>query len=174
MQPSSYRASSLMEPDFSYPEEGGARRLLPSGQASVPAASNNTPIPVTVDGELDFDAGDQVRDRLDEALAASARGVELDLSGLGFCDCAGLSVLLELRHRALGQGKTVTIRASNPAVDRLLDLVGARELFSAQHSGGAEPCRPMAATLPSPKSAPLPGVGAQRSRLVSLGASGSA
>ncbi|MGW5373259.1 STAS domain-containing protein [Streptomyces sp. NPDC004011] len=133
---------------------------------------------MTVDGELDFDTGDQVRDRLVAALAASARGVELDLSGLDFCDCAGLSVLLELRHRALAQGKTVTIRASNPAVDRLLDRLGARELFSAQRSGGAEPCRatatPAAATLPSPKPAPLPGVGAQRSRLVSLGASGSA
>ncbi|MGW5328116.1 STAS domain-containing protein [Streptomyces sp. NPDC004014] len=174
MQPSSYRASSLMEADFSCPEQDGAGRLLPSGQASAPAASSDTPIPVTVDGDLDFDTGDQVRDRLDAALAASARGVELDLSGLGFCDCAGLSVLLELRHRALGQGKTVTIRASNPAVDRLLDLLGAHELFSAHHSGGAEPCRPMAATLRSPKRASLPGVAAQRSRLVSLGASGSA
>lgn len=174
MQPSSYRASSLMAPDFSCPERGGAGRPLPSGQAAGPSAPSDSRIRVTVRGELDFDTGDQVRERLDEALAASAGGVELDLSGLDFCDCAGLSVLLELRHRALGQGKTVTVRASNPTADRLLDLLGARELFSRQHSGGAEPCRPTAATLPSPKPASLPGVGPQRSRLVSLGASGSA
>ncbi|WP_435279646.1 STAS domain-containing protein [Streptomyces sp. 1222.5] len=80
-------------------------------------------------GELDIVSGDQIRAQLYDALATSTSGIELDLSGLGFCDCAGLSVLLELRHRALTQGKTVAIRAADPTFDRLLHLIGAHELF---------------------------------------------
>ncbi|WP_435280143.1 STAS domain-containing protein [Streptomyces sp. 1222.5] len=80
-------------------------------------------------GELDIVSGDQIRAQLYDALATSTSGIELDLSGLGFCDCAGLSVLLELRRRALTQGKTVAIRAADPAFDRLLHLIGAHELF---------------------------------------------
>jgi len=96
----------------------------------VSSTPSSNPTLVTVRGELDLASGHQVRDRLGKALAASSSGLELDLSGLAFCDCAGLNVMLELRHRALSQGKTVTIRAAGPAVDRLLDLVGVRELFS--------------------------------------------
>ncbi|MFJ8036531.1 STAS domain-containing protein [Streptomyces sp. NPDC096032] len=94
---------------------------------------------VTMLGELDFVSGDQIRTQLSNALATSTSGVELDLSGLSFCDCAGLSVLLELRHRALAQGKTVTIRAADPAFDRLLHLIGAHELFPRPQSRGPQP-----------------------------------
>ncbi|MER6474537.1 STAS domain-containing protein [Streptomyces collinus] len=85
---------------------------------------------VTIRGELDLVSGSQLRGRLSEALAASASGLDLHLSGLRFCDCAGLSVLLELRRWALSEGKTVVIQDTSPAIDRLLDLIGAQDLFS--------------------------------------------
>ncbi|MFF8868335.1 STAS domain-containing protein [Streptomyces sp. NPDC015139] len=90
-------------------------------------------------GELDLASGDQIRPQLYDALAKSTSGIELDLSGLSFCDCAGLSVLLELRHRALTQEKSVTIRAADPAFDRLLHLIGAHELFPRPHSRCPQP-----------------------------------
>ncbi|MFE3636322.1 STAS domain-containing protein [Streptomyces sp. NPDC059168] len=120
---------------------------VPPGPVTVSCASSGCRTRVTVRGELDLDAGRYLRGRLHTALADSACGLDLDLTGLDFCDCAGLGVLLELRQRALGQGRTVTIRAAGPAVDRLLDLVGARKLFAAPHSCPATASRPGAAGL---------------------------
>ncbi|AGS67120.1 hypothetical protein B446_33860 [Streptomyces collinus Tu 365] len=85
---------------------------------------------VTLRGELDLVSGNRLRGRLSEALAASASGLDLHLSGLSFCDCAGLSVLMELRRRALSASKTVVIQDPSPAIDRLLHLIGAQDLFS--------------------------------------------
>ncbi|WP_405550530.1 STAS domain-containing protein [Streptomyces sp. NBC_01171] len=123
---------------------------------------------VTVQGELDLISGNQIRAHLVEALTASANGLELDLSGLSFCDCAGLSVLLDLRQRALSQGKAVTIQAVSPTVDRLLDLTGAQELFSPERSWCTEPASSGAASLPSPKPGAPPSVDVQRARHVSV------
>ncbi|WP_246097681.1 ANTAR domain-containing protein [Streptomyces botrytidirepellens] len=84
---------------------------------------------VSVRGELDY-GGQLLRRDLDEALRRSGSGIDLDLTALEFCDCSGLNVLLGLRQRALGQGKTVTIRGSSPAVERLLDVTDTRDLFA--------------------------------------------
>ena len=89
---------------------------------------------VRVCGELDH-GGRQLERGLDEALACSGSGIDLDLSAIGFCDCSGLNLLLGLRRKALDAGKTVTIRASGPSVDRLLELTGAGELFVHPGSG---------------------------------------
>ncbi|MER6419962.1 ANTAR domain-containing protein [Streptomyces sp. NPDC001137] len=90
---------------------------------------------VRVCGELDH-GGRQLEHGLTEALDGSASGIDLDLSAIGFCDCSGLNLLLGLRRKALDEGKTVTIRASGPSVDRLLELTGARELFVHPGSDG--------------------------------------
>ncbi|MFF4799442.1 ANTAR domain-containing protein [Streptomyces sp. NPDC001351] len=95
---------------------------------------------VRVCGELDH-GGRQLERGLAEALDGSASGIDLDLSAIGFCDCSGLNLLLGLRRKALDEGKTVTISASGPSVDRLLELTGARELFAhpGSYSGSTEP-----------------------------------
>ncbi|MEU2789904.1 ANTAR domain-containing protein [Streptomyces sp. NPDC007100] len=84
---------------------------------------------VAVRGELDLDACRRIERDLYDVLSRSARGVELHLDGVPFCDCSGLNMLLRLRLRALVQNKTVVIRTGSRAVERLLDLTGARELL---------------------------------------------
>ncbi|MFH8347626.1 ANTAR domain-containing protein [Streptomyces sp. NPDC018045] len=84
---------------------------------------------VTVLGELDLETGRHIEPGLHAALGASFHGLDLHLGAVRFCDCAGLGALLRLRTRALKQNKTVTIRTSNHAIDRLLDLTGTRGLF---------------------------------------------
>jgi anti-anti-sigma factor len=87
----------------------------------------------------EFDIGAQgLEPELYAVLDRSATGVDLDLDGVRFCDCGGLNVLLSLRREALGQGKTVTVRAYSPTVGRLLELTGARELFVTEHSARPE------------------------------------
>lgn len=97
-------------------------------------------------GELDIGA-EWLQPELYAVLDGAATGLDLDLQGVGFCDCAGLNVLLDLRREALDQGKTVTVRACSPSVGRLLDLTGARELFmaeSVEDTKGAERVEPLA------------------------------
>jgi anti-anti-sigma factor len=133
------RARRLVTSGPPSPASRGSRpKRLPAGRAVVAYTWDGPRIGVEIMGELDLDSGTRLRDDLVEALARSARGLELDLSRLDFCDCAGLGVLMELRQRAGRQGKTVVIRAAGRVVDRLLTLVGAEELFAAP---GSPPAR---------------------------------
>ncbi|MFE2509934.1 STAS domain-containing protein [Streptomyces naganishii] len=86
---------------------------------------------VAVRGELDLDAGQAFQRALRQALACSARGVDVDLGAVAFCDCSALNILISLRRRALTQGKSVVITAATPVAERLLALTGTGPLFSA-------------------------------------------
>ena len=111
-----------------------ARDVAPPCLATVESVVVGDRMDVTCRGEFDVGA-EWLQPELYAALDRSATGVDLDLSEVGFCDCGGLNVLLGLRRAALDQGKTVSVRVCSPAVGRLLDLTGARELFVAD---GAE------------------------------------
>ncbi|MGW4194979.1 STAS domain-containing protein [Streptomyces sp. NPDC005004] len=167
MQQPSGRSPSSPAPNPRF-ERDGAVGSLPPGQAAVTCASSGSRNRVTVRGELDLVSGDRIRARLVEALTASPHRLELDLSGLTFCDCAGLNVLLELRHRALRQGKAVTIQAASPEVERLLDLTGAQELFSPERSWCSEPASFGPTSQPSAKPGVSPSVELQRGRHLSV------
>ncbi|RSO30033.1 antitermination regulator [Streptomyces sp. WAC 06725] len=84
---------------------------------------------VAVQGELDLHACEKVEHGLREALSRSAQGLDLHLDAVPFFDCSGLNMLLRLRVRAVAQGKTVVLRSSSRAVERLLELTGVRKLF---------------------------------------------
>ncbi len=57
--------------------------------------------------------------------------VVLDLSELGFCDCVGLSVLLEARSSAMARLQCLRVAAVSRPVSRLLEVTGTAELFGA-------------------------------------------
>ncbi|PKW00261.1 anti-anti-sigma factor [Streptomyces sp. 1222.5] len=107
-----------------------ASPLVPPTLAMAAYERRGSRIRVTVRGELDLDSAHALRPDLFQALADSTTGLDLDLGGVDFCDCAGLGVLLELRPRALSQGKTLALHAASPAVDRLLFLLGVQDLFT--------------------------------------------
>jgi anti-anti-sigma factor len=115
---------------------------------------------VTCRGEFDIGA-QRLQAELRAVLDRSATGVDLDLDGVGFCDCGGLNVLLDLRREALDQGKTVTVRTYSPTVGRLLDLTGARELFVTENpenpgSPDEGSDAPVSESGPAVEEAPLP------------------
>ncbi|WP_369037250.1 ANTAR domain-containing protein [Streptomyces adonidis] len=86
---------------------------------------------VVVSGAIDLVTEQALHNGLRQALARSDRGIDLDLTGVDFCDCSGLNVLLRLRMRALDEGKIITVRAAGTAVLRLLSLTGTLPLFTA-------------------------------------------
>jgi anti-anti-sigma factor len=84
---------------------------------------------VSVAGELGLEVGEELRGALRAALAHTDEGIDLDLSGVSFCDCSGLNVLLAVREQALAEGKSVTLDRISSVVERLLSLTGTLPLF---------------------------------------------
>ncbi|MFF6992939.1 ANTAR domain-containing protein [Streptomyces sp. NPDC010273] len=81
-------------------------------------------------GLLDFLTAQVVYDALREVFSRSGRGVDVHLSGIDFCDCAGLNALLRVRRQARHEGRTVAIRTVSAAVRRLLSATRTRSLFT--------------------------------------------
>ncbi|MEU4205165.1 ANTAR domain-containing protein [Streptomyces sp. NPDC026294] len=105
---------------------------------------------LAIKGDLDWAAGRHIEPGLHAALADCVRGLDLHLGAVHFCDCAGLGLLLDLRRRALAQGKSLTITTRSRAVERILDLSGTRDLFEAPSPNGQH-------TMHSPMPSPAPG-----------------
>ncbi|MEU5217037.1 STAS domain-containing protein [Streptomyces sp. NPDC020807] len=81
-------------------------------------------------GEIDLDDADGLRRDLAAALDSSREGLDVDLSGVIFCDSQGLHLLVDLHHRALGAGKSLVLTALSRPVARLVDVTGAREVLT--------------------------------------------
>jgi anti-sigma B factor antagonist len=74
-------------------------------------------------GELDLCNKDLLAGAIGSAVERGARMLVVDLSGLDFMDCSGLSVLVETgKQLAEGQGQLV-ITGSQPIVRRLFHLM---------------------------------------------------
>ncbi|POX42646.1 antitermination regulator [Streptomyces sp. Ru73] len=125
-----YSAQSLTGAGAGHGQEDGR---APAGALPYPVTvevtRNGHRVGVALRGELDLETSQQIQSDLRQALSRSVSGVDLDLSGVSFCDCSGLNLLLRLRRRALDHCKTVTIGAGSRAVERLLGLTGTRALF---------------------------------------------
>ena len=139
----------MREHERSAPPRSGVRTICavspvpavdpPSASASLKIVTRpaGTRTVVVVSGEIDIDTEQAVRCALRPALARSPGGLDLDLAGVGFCDCAGLNVLLSLRRTALSDGKTLGVRAVSAAVERLFTLTDTSSLF--RHAPGPSP-----------------------------------
>ncbi|MFD3549190.1 STAS domain-containing protein [Streptomyces sp. NPDC058655] len=76
---------------------------------------------VTVTGELDVATGPDLHDALARAITTS-RNVTVDLSGMDFCDCTGLGVLLAAARLARARGTDLQLRSVPHTLARLLRL----------------------------------------------------
>ncbi|MFF8835883.1 STAS domain-containing protein [Streptomyces sp. NPDC015130] len=81
-------------------------------------------------GEIDMDDADELGQELTAALEASASGLDVDLSGVTFCDSSGLHMLLRLNQRARTVGKSLVLTALTPRITRLLRLTGSEHRFT--------------------------------------------
>ncbi|MER7839071.1 ANTAR domain-containing protein [Streptomyces sp. NPDC096040] len=126
----------MPETPFEGPSTSPCCALSPSSSAGalrVWTGPDGGRVTVTVSGECSLDESEHLRRALRNALTRSVHGVDLDLGGLVFADCAALNVLLALRSQAVAAGKTVVVTAAGTAVERLLTLTDTYELFSSAH-----------------------------------------
>jgi anti-anti-sigma factor len=75
-------------------------------------------------GELDASSCHCLRHAIGSALERHPPILVVDLSGLSFTDCAGLSVLVWAHKRLAGRGHELRITGGNPVIRRLLHLTG--------------------------------------------------
>ena len=84
---------------------------------------------VWVTGDIDLNAAEVFRDMMLRVMRRHSPSLLLDLAGVSFMDCAGLRALLMTRRLAAMRGGSVCLIAESPAVDRIIGLLGVRDVF---------------------------------------------
>jgi anti-sigma B factor antagonist len=90
---------------------------------------------VRLQGELDLSTGDRLRHAIGNALEGHPPIFLVDLSGLDFADCTGISILVWAQKRLAAGGSELVVTGAKPIVRRLLQLTG---LDSVLHLGTPE------------------------------------
>ncbi|WP_432021488.1 STAS domain-containing protein [Streptomyces sp. 1222.5] len=84
---------------------------------------------VTVTGELDVVTAMELRHVLQQAVTTYPRTI-VDLAGVPFCDCTGLSALMAANRRGRQRGAVLCLRSVPCPVAGLLRLTHTRDAFS--------------------------------------------
>ena len=84
---------------------------------------------VWASGDVDTNVAEVFRDMMLRVMRRHSPSLLLDLSGVSFMDCAGLRALLLTQRRAEMRGGSVCLIAESPAVHRIMDLLGVRDVF---------------------------------------------
>jgi anti-anti-sigma factor len=123
--------------DTSYPSPGTAR--------------------VAVIGEVDLATAPALRNRLLHVLHEQTPAVlDVDLAGVTFLDCTGVSALVAVRNAAVHAGRQMRVTHLQPIVRRVLDVTGLLGVFTTPidqpqptrsgHPSGIGQLTPMTAT----------------------------
>jgi anti-anti-sigma factor len=123
-------------------------------EASLSVLSRPTFTIARLEGELDIATTPALRERLLGVLGLGVRLLIIDLSGVSFCDAAGLAALIGTQRRARARGITVRLAAPRPQLTKLLRITGLdRSLTICATLADALPTEwrgPRAATSPPP------------------------
>ena len=96
-------------------------RTPPSIQLDIhPSYPSPGTVRVAVIGEIDLSNSDVLRVRLLDILSTShLRHIDVDLAGVTFLDCGGLTVLVILSRAAIRAGRRLRITNPQPLVRRI-------------------------------------------------------
>jgi anti-anti-sigma factor len=103
----------------------------PARSLEIISSHNGDVVCVMVGGEIDFSTIGQLREAVRAHIESPAiRLVKLDLSGVTFCDCAGVGSFVGARLEARSAGTRVTIAAASAQVELLFSLFGLCAIFA--------------------------------------------
>jgi anti-sigma B factor antagonist len=89
-----------------------------------------------IDGELDLDCADRIRDSLAAAAALPAcRFLQLDVSALTFIDSYALGALVSARNTAAAGGVTLTLTNPSAPVRKAIRVTGLGDVFGLSATG---------------------------------------
>jgi anti-sigma B factor antagonist len=84
---------------------------------------------VRVSGELDIATADQAYAYLRDVVDGQDGPVTMNLSGLSFCDAAGLGALARVAGHARRSGRSLKLAAARPSLLRIMAITGMDEAF---------------------------------------------
>lgn len=91
-------------------------------------------------GEVDLATAQVLRDRLLNVLREHPSAVmNVDLSGVTFLDCAGISALVAVHNAAVQGGCQMRVTGPRPIVHRILDLTGLLSILTAPSDQAQRP-----------------------------------
>ncbi|WP_322984665.1 STAS domain-containing protein [Streptomyces sp. S584] len=77
---------------------------------------------ISLIGEIDVDTAPQLRQALAQALRQDVTPLDIDVSGVTFCDCSGLNAFLEAFQQATAAGGSLRLHHPSPPLCRLVEL----------------------------------------------------
>lgn len=96
-------------------------------QTNVTSRDGSTAI--VLQGRFDFNAHREFRDAVDRALKEPAPEIKVDLAGVDYLDSSALGMLLMLRDKAKGAGKSVSLVSARGAVKQVIEIANFGKLF---------------------------------------------
>jgi stage II sporulation protein AA (anti-sigma F factor antagonist) len=114
------------------------------------AADEAGPV-VMLSGEADLTTLGQLENALNAQIAARARVLTVDLSGLRFADSATIGALVRAARTLKDRGGRLDLLNPRPGLDRLLTLLGVNKILTVH--GGARPGLPCPASWPDDRRA---------------------
>ena len=106
-----------------------ARDLTQPAELQVGIRSGAPPV-VEIRGEIDIQSAAELRDELLRVIRRCGPELALDLAGVTFIDCAGLTVLLATRRRARLEDGWVRVGQASPRARRTISLLGLQKAFA--------------------------------------------
>lgn len=84
---------------------------------------------IILQGRFDFNSHREFRDAVDRAINEAVQVVQVDLGGVDYLDSSALGMLLMLRDKAKGTGKTVELANAKGSVKQVIDIANFGKLF---------------------------------------------
>jgi anti-sigma B factor antagonist len=92
---------------------GLTHRIYPDGHATA-----------VIRGELDAATTDAALEYVTNVIARSSGPVEVDLTGLSFCDARGLRALAGMSARARTAGRPLRLTGTRPGIAKIMRITG--------------------------------------------------
>lgn len=97
-------------------------------QTSV--SSSNGKTVVVLQGRFDFNAHREFREAVEAAIKEAGTAIQVDLSRVDYLDSSALGMLLMLRDKAKGAGKTVELANAKGSVKQVIEIANFGKLFA--------------------------------------------
>ena len=119
------------------PSPRPARLHLPPEALNVSSYGRAPGAVIVLVGELDIASLPVLAGHLEQSDAGSRARLVADVSGLSFCDCAGLTALLRIHRRAADAGGWLRLSAATAQMHKLLRITKLSHVLQC-HAGIAE------------------------------------
>jgi len=94
-------------------------------------STNNSQAVIRLEGRFDFNAHREFREAVEKAMQPDGvKEIQVDLSKVAYLDSSALGMLLMLRDKALGKGRSVQLTNCKGSVRQVLEIANFGKLFS--------------------------------------------